>query len=104
MKRVFCLVLIFIAVFAVASCGSKKKTDSVKERVSKEVKADEGGTITTSDESVSVDIPADSLDSDTTITVSVYESSRYPVSKGETVVSTVVEFEPSGTIFKKPVT
>ena len=103
MKRVLCLVLIFIAVFTVASCGSKKKTDAVKERVSKEISAEEGGTISTSDESVALDIPADALDSDTTITVSVYESSHYPASKGETVVSTVVEFEPSGTIFKKPV-
>ena len=103
MKRVFGLILIFIAVFTVASCGDEKKSAAPKEKVSKEITAEDGGTISTSDESVAVDIPADALDSDTTITVSVYESSHYPTSKGETVVSTVVEFEPSGTIFKKPV-
>ena len=103
MKRVLSLVLIFILVFAVASCGDKKKKDDVKEKVSKEISAEEGGTVSTSDESVAVDIPADALDSNTTITVSVYESSHYATAKGEKVISTVVEFEPSGTIFKKPI-
>ena len=104
MKRVLSLVLIFILVFAVASCGDKKKKkDDVKEKVSKEISAEEGGTVSTSDESVAVDIPADALDSNTTITVSVYESSHYSTAKGEKVISTVVEFEPSGTVFKKPI-
>ena len=103
MKRVFALFLILLTVLAVASCGEEKKKDVVKEKVAKEVPAEEGGTVSTSDESVTVDIPADALDSDTTITVSVYESSHYSTAKGEKVVSTVVEFEPSGTVFKKPV-
>ncbi len=103
MKRVLSLVLIFILVFAVASCGDKKKKDDVKEKVSKEISAEDGGTVSTSDESVAVDIPADALDSNTTITVSVYESSHYATAKGEKVISTVVEFEPSGTVFKKPI-
>ena len=103
MKRIFSFILIFVAVFAVASCGDKKKKDDVKEKVSKEIVADKGGTVSTSDESVAVDIPADALDSNTTITVSVYESSHYSTAKGEKVISTVVEFEPSGTVFKKPI-
>ena len=103
MKRIFSFILIFVAVFAVASCGEEKKKDVVKEKVAKEITADEGGTVSTSDESVAVDIPADALDSNTTITVSVYESSHYSTAKGEKVVSTVVEFEPSGTVFKKPI-
>ena len=103
MKRIFSFILIFVAVFAVASCGEEKKKDVVKEKVAKEITANEGGTVSTSDESVAVDIPADALDSNTTITVSVYESSHYSTAKGEKVVSTVVEFEPSGTVFKKPI-
>ena len=86
MKRIFSFILIFVAVFAVASCGDKKKKDDVKEKVSKEIAADKGGTVSTSDESVAVDIPADALDSNTTITVSVYESSHYSTAKGEKVI------------------
>ena len=103
MKHVFSLVLIIVMVFAVASCGSKKKTDNAKERVSKEISAEEGGTISTSDESVSIEVPAEALDSNTKITMTVYETSHYSVSEGEQVMSTVVECEPSGTIFKKPI-
>ena len=103
MKRVFCLVLIFVSLFAFASCSDKKKKDVVKEKVTQEVSAEEGGTVSTSDESVSIEVPADALDSNTKITMTVYETSHYSVSEGEQVMSTVIECEPSGTIFKKPI-
>ena len=102
MKRVFTLILVFLLVLAVTSCGEKKK-DVVKERVEQEISAEDGGTVSTSDDSVTIDIPADALDSNTKITMTVYESSHHSTKKGETKVSKVVECEPSGTIFKKPV-
>ena len=102
MKRALCSVLVFILLCAFASCGDKKK-NVIKEKVTQEVSAEEGGTISTSDESVSIEVPAEALDSNTKITMTVYETSHYSVSEGEQVMSTVVECEPSGTIFKKPI-
>ncbi len=102
MKRVFCLILVFISLLAFVSCGGRKK-NVIKEKVTQEVSAEDGGTISTSDESVSIEVPADALDSNTKITMTVYETSQYSVSEGEQVMSTVVECEPSGTIFKKPI-
>jgi len=103
MKRVLSLILIFVAVFAAASCSGKKKKDVIKEQVTKEISSEEGGTVSTSDESVSVEIPGDALDSNTQITVTIYESSHHATAEGEQIMSHIVEFEPSGTIFKKPI-
>ncbi len=111
MKRVLCLIMVFVSLFALASCNSKKKNKPeqndekplFEEEVSKEISAEEGGTIKSSDESVSIEIPADALEGDITITMRVYEAKDYPGTEDKTVISKVVEFEPSGTIFKKPV-
>ena len=110
MKRVFCFIFVFVLISAVAACGGKKKevpNESSKplpqEEVSQEIPAEDGGTITSSDESVTIEIPAGALDSDTTITMKVYDAKGYPGTEDKTVISKVVEFEPSGTIFKKPV-
>ena len=106
MKRILCLVLVFAAFFAV-SCSGKKKSQEENgyiEKVSKEISAEEGGTVETEDKSISIDIPAGALDSDTTITMTVYDAEGYAGTEGMTVLSKVVEFEPSGTVFKKPVT
>ena len=100
MKRFLILVLVFVTVFAV-SC-SKKKSHDYKEQVSKEIKADEGGTVESSDGKTSVEIPGGALDEDTTITMTIYDASEYSDEKGK-IVSKVVNFEPNGTIFKKPV-
>ena len=48
-------------------------------------------------------IPADALDGDTRITMTIYESSRYDFGTGEEVATKVIECEPSGTVFKKPI-
>ena len=101
MKRCLILVLIFVSLFAV-SCSKKKSHDYV-EKVSKEISAEEGGTVESSDGKTSVEIPAGALDSDTTITMTIYNATDFPSGEGENIVSMVVEFEPSGTIFKKPV-
>ncbi len=106
MKRVFCLILVFVSIFALASCSAKKKKEEkslVEEEVTKEISAEEGGKIESSDGQTSIEIPADALDSNTTITMRIYEAKDYPGTEGKTVLSKVVEFEPSGTIFKKPV-
>ena len=106
MKRVFCLILVFVSIFAFASCSAKKKKEEkslVEEEVTKEVSAEEGGTVTNEDESVSIEIPAGALDSNTTITMRIYDAKDYPGTEDKTVISKVVEFEPTGTIFKKPV-
>ena len=110
MKRVFCLVLIFVSLFALASCSSRKKGDPqdndkplFEEEVIKEIPAEEGGTVANSDESVSIEIPAGALDENTTITMRIYDAKDYPGTEDKTVISKVVEFEPSGTVFKKPV-
>ena len=102
MKRIFSLILVFLLAGALASCGDEKK-NAVKEKVTKEVSAEDGGTVSTSDDSVSIDIPADALENDTSITITVYETSSHTTKKGETRVSQVIECEPSGTVFKKPV-
>ena len=100
MKRFLILVLVFVTVFAV-SC-SKKKSHDYKEQVSKEIKADEGGTVESSDGKTSVEIPAGALEGDTKITMTIYDASGYSDENGK-IVSKVVDFEPTGTIFKKPV-
>ena len=104
MRRFLILVLVFTAIFAV-SC-SKKKSHEEKgyvEEVSKEVSADDGGTVESSDGKTSVEIPGGALESDTVITMRIYDSEGYKGTDDKDVVTKVVEFEPSGTKFKKPV-
>ena len=106
MKRVLCLILVFVSLFALASCSSKKKKDNkslVEEEVTKEISAEEGGKIESSDGGTSIEIPADALENDTKITMRIYSAADFPSEENEKIVSKVVEFEPSGTIFKKPV-
>ena len=106
MKRIFCLIFVFVLAFAVVSCSGKKKKEikpDYEEQVTQEISAEEGGTVKNSDESVSIEIPAAALDEDKTITMTIYDAKGYVGTEGRTVVSKVVEFEPSGTVFKKPV-
>ena len=124
MKRVLSLICVILVIFAVVSCSGKKKgktetpeiedgdqnseiedgeeNPGFEEEVKKEIPAEEGGTIKSSDESVSIEIPAGALESDTTITMRIYESEDYKETDDKDVITKVVEFEPSGLIFKKP--
>ena len=113
MRRFLIPVLVFIAVFVV-SCDEDKKTNNgggngseVKpvEEVSQDIPAEEGGKIEaeTKDEAVSIEIPAGALDEDVKITMKIYDAEGYKGTEGLDVISKVVEFEPSGTVFKKPV-
>ena len=104
MRRFLILVLVFVAVFAV-SC-SKKKSHEEKgyvEEVSKEVSAEDGGTVESSDGKTSIEIPGGALENDTVITMRIFDAEGYKGTDGKDVVTKVVEFEPSGTKFKKPV-
>jgi len=109
MKRIFSSVFIFMLIFTLSSCGSKEKKEDekpeYKEQVKQEISVEKGGMLKTSDESVSIEVPGGALDSDTTITMTVYDVSNYPEAndKDAEVISAVVEFEPSGIVFKKPV-
>ena len=109
MKRVLCLILVFVSLFALASCSSKKKNGKndekplFEEEVEKEISAEEGGKIESSDGETFIEIPAGALESDTTITMRIYDAKDYPGTEDQTVISKVVEFEPSGTVFQKPV-
>ena len=78
------------------------KIPAGEEQVTKEIYANEGGTITNSDGSISIEIPADALAQNTLITMTVYNEESYPAAEDEDIVSKIVEFEPSGTIFRKP--
>ena len=105
MKRIFCLIMIFVSLFALASCSSRKKEKPLfEEEITKEISAEEGGKIESSDGETSIEIPAGALDENTTITMRIYDTKDYPGTEDKTVISRVVEFEPSGTVFKKPVT
>ena len=105
MRRFLIPVLVLVAVLAV-SCSGKKTThdeNACVEEVSKEISAEEGGTVESSDGKTSIEIPGGALESDTVITMRIYDAEGYKGTDGKDVISKVVEFEPSGTVFKKPV-
>ena len=105
MKKILCLISVLILIFAVVSCDKKKKDElpDYEEQVSKEIKADEGGKVESSDGKTSVDIPAGALDEDTTITMTIRSAEGYEGTEDMNVVGSIVEFEPSGKVFKKPI-
>ncbi|MBR4489582.1 DUF1566 domain-containing protein [bacterium] len=105
MKRIFWFIMILAAVFALASCNKKKSEEKpeFEEQVSQEISAEDGGKVESSDGNTSIEIPAGALESDTTITMRIFDAAGYAGTKDKAVVSKVVEFEPSGTVFKKPV-
>ena len=105
MKRFFSLIMVFLLICMVVSCTKKKKEEkpAYEEQVSKEISAEEGGKVESSDGKTSIEIPADALNENTTITMTIYDAEGYTGPEGQKVISKVVEFEPSGTVFKKPV-
>ena len=110
MKRFFSLIMVFLLICTVVSCNKKKKEGkpeeeipAFEEQVTKEISAEEGGTVESSDGKTSIEIPGGALDADTTITMTIYDAEGYTGTEGQKVISKVVEFEPSGTVFKKPV-
>ncbi|MBR4489581.1 hypothetical protein IKP13_03005, partial [bacterium] len=113
MKSFFNIFLVFICLLSVVACNGKKTNNGdggggakLIEEVSQEIQAEEGGKIEakTEDEAVSIEIPGGALDEDVKITMKIYDAKGYKGTEGLDVLSKVVEFEPSGTVFKKPVT
>ena len=103
MKRFFSLISVFLLIFAVACGGGKKEKPAYEEQVTKEISAEEGGKVESSDGNTSIEIPGGALDENTNITMTIYDAKGYVGTEGQQVLSKVVEFEPSGLIFKKPV-
>lgn len=111
MKSFFNIFLVFICLLSVVACGGKKTNNGdgsaaqLVEEVSQEIQAEEGGKIEAKieDENVSIEIPGGALDEDVKITMKIYDAKGYKGTEGLDVLSKVVEFEPSGTVFKKPV-
>ena len=105
MKRFFSLICVFLLILAAVSCGGKKKEEkpAYEEQVTKEISAKDGGKVESKDGKTSIEIPADALDENLTITMTIYDAKGYKGTEGQEVVSKVVEFEPSGTVFKKPI-
>jgi Cobalamin biosynthesis protein CobT (nicotinate-mononucleotide:5, 6-dimethylbenzimidazole phosphoribosyltransferase) len=105
MKRFLSLTCVFLLIFAVVSCGDSKKEEkpAYEEQVTQEISAEEGGTVKNSNDSVSIEVPGGALDENLTITMTIYDAKGYVGTEGQKVVSKVVEFEPSGIVFKKPV-
>ncbi|MBP5435082.1 hypothetical protein J6Z39_04595 [bacterium] len=93
-------VFIMISLLFVFGCGGGEEKKKVVSEKSSTISAEKGGKIETED-GTSIEIPSGALDSDTEITMTVYETSGYPAKKA--LKSRVVQFEPSGTIFKKPI-
>ena len=105
MKRFFSLICVFLLISAVVSCGDKKNGEkpAYEEQVTKEISASDGGKVESKDGKTSIEVPADALDENLTITMTIYDAKGYTGTEGQKVVSKVVEFEPSGTVFKKPI-
>ena len=104
MKHFLSLICVLALLGALVACGSKKEEKpEYEEQVTKEVPAEEGGKVESSDGNTSIEIPGGALDEDTKITMRIYDAQGYVGTEGQHVLSKVVEFEPSGLIFKKPV-
>ena len=108
MKKIFVFSVLLASLIFAVSCSNNKKNEEkkdsvVKEEVVKEISVKEGGIIKNSDESISIKIPGLALDNNTKITMRIYDAKDYKGTEGKDIISKVVEFEPSGIIFKKPV-
>jgi hypothetical protein len=106
MRRRWLGVVLFVVpvgLYAALGCTVNVTTNTpgVPPPVSKTV-GTTGGSVTTSDGSAQVDIPAGALPADTTITISANTSAPSP--SGATVVGTPFTFGPDGLKFLKPVT
>ena len=80
MKRIFSLICVFLLIFAAVSCGGdKKEKPAYEEQVTKEVSAEDGGKVESSDGKTSIEIPGGALDADTKITMTIYDAQGHKV-------------------------
>ncbi len=96
---VILLMLILSMAFIIVGCGSD--STSPEENLESFTITSAGGTFTTADTVITLIIPADAVDSDTTITIGV--ESNHPDDPG-LVSSTCYQFGPDDMIFSLPVT
>ena len=99
MKTVF-LTVTALFLFVFVSCGGENM-DGIVEKIQTKVSATEGGTVALLSGDALVQIPAGALEKDTIITIVSKKRDGYPVE--DSLVSSVYEFGPSGTIFLEPI-
>ncbi|HVU52689.1 MAG TPA: hypothetical protein VHL80_18540 [Polyangia bacterium] len=81
-------------------CGSAAKPPAMQ-TASAAVTPEAGGTVKLADDSVKLDVPPGAVDGDKTITMTTTDATA---PQGITADSPILQFEPSGTVFKAPVT
>ena len=99
--EVMLVLVLFSALFA-GCLGGDDEEEDLAEPAAKEITAAEGGTVATSDNSASIDIPADALAEDTEITIEAKSTAGMP--DEDNLGSAAYEFGPDGTEFSVPVT
>ena len=102
MKK-FLVTLLLSALFFVACGGGSSDSEKkeVIEEKSQTVTAKDGGEIEIAGGEAKIRIPAGALDRDLDISVKLYKTNGFK--NKNALASNVVEFGPSGTVFKKPV-
>jgi hypothetical protein len=93
----------FVAGFAALStigCGGGSKPPAMQ-MASAAVTPEAGGTVKLADNSVKLDVPPGAVDGNKTITMTTTDATA---PQGITADSPILQFEPSGTVFQKPVT
>jgi len=103
MKRlaIFLVFFISISVFSVLSCSNN---DEEIFRIVNALIGPEGGSITSSDGKLTLDIPPGALDEDTEITIRKLNKSEIPPESNEIDVDSAYELLPDGLEFLVPVT
>jgi len=93
----------YVAAFAAISaigCGGASKPPAMQ-TASAAVTPEAGGTVKLADDSVKLDVPPGAVDGNKTITMTTTDATA---PQGITADSPILQFEPSGTVFKAPVT
>lgn len=89
-----------LAALAALGCGGAA-TPATKQTATSAVTPESGGTVTLADESAKLDVPAGAVSATTTITVTTTDATP---PAGITADSAILQFDPDGTVFARPVT
>jgi hypothetical protein len=92
-------VLSVALVLAVAGCGGGSTTP--KQTASGAVTPEAGGTVKLADDSVKLDVPPGAVPANTTIKMTTTDAAA---PQGITAASPILQFEPDGIVFAKPIT
>ncbi|HNT26740.1 MAG TPA: hypothetical protein PKH10_01050, partial [bacterium] len=102
MKIVRLFIVSALSITLLFACSEKKSDTFTPRTAKKTVTAATGGTVSTTDGSASVEIPAGALAQDTEITITEKKKDDYP--EEEKLASSVWHFGPDGLTFSKPIT